>query len=58
MNHSSRVTVRRGSQAHHWPQVLTETWFRQHYPGAHFTPVVANQPADLEAWLKNWVDEG
>jgi hypothetical protein len=39
---------------HHWPQVLTEAWFQQHYPGAEFTAVVANNPADLEAWLQNW----
>lgn len=39
---------------HHWPEVLTAAWFRQHYPGVKFTAVVANQPEDLEAWLKNW----
>ncbi|WP_420627564.1 hypothetical protein [Candidatus Leptofilum sp.] len=39
---------------HHWPEVLTASWFQQHYPGVKFTPVVANQPEDLEAWLKNW----
>jgi hypothetical protein len=39
---------------HHWPQVLTEAWFQQFYPGVKFTPVVVNSPADLEAWLKNW----
>lgn len=39
---------------HHWPEVLTASWFSHHYPGAKFTPVVANQPEDLEAWLKNW----
>lgn len=39
---------------HHWPEVLTASWFQQNYPGARFTPVVANQPQDLEAWLKNW----
>ncbi len=39
---------------HHWPEVLTASWFQQHYPGARFTPVVANKPEDLEAWLKNW----
>jgi len=42
---------------HHWPQVLTEAWFQQHYPGTGFTAVVANTPEDLEAWLKNWLDE-
>ena len=41
---------------HHWPQVLTEAWFKQHYPGVAFTAVVANSPDDLEAWLKNWVE--
>lgn len=39
---------------HHWPGILTATWFKQHYPGARFLPVVANSPEDLEAWLKNW----
>ncbi len=39
---------------HHWPQVLTESWFKQHYPGVQFTAVVANQPADLEMWLRKW----
>ncbi len=39
---------------HHWPEVLTESWFQQHYPGVQFTAVVANQPEDLEDWLKNW----
>ncbi|MCA9901042.1 MAG: hypothetical protein KC433_22800, partial [Anaerolineales bacterium] len=32
---------------HHWPEVLTASWFQQHYPGVKFTPVVANQPEDL-----------
>lgn len=40
---------------HHWPQVLTEAWFKQHYPGVRFTAVVANSADELEAWLKNWV---
>lgn len=40
---------------HHWPDVLTAAWFQQHYPGVKFTAVVANTPADLEAWLKNWL---
>ncbi len=40
---------------HHWPEVLTAVWFKQHYPGAEFTPVVANKPEDLEAWLKDWL---
>ncbi len=39
---------------HHWPEVLTGTWFQQHYPGVEFTPIVANAPEDLEAWLKGW----
>ncbi|MCP4358546.1 MAG: hypothetical protein GY796_11065 [Chloroflexi bacterium] len=39
---------------HHWPEVLTASWFQQHYPGVKFTPLVANQPEDLEAWLKDW----
>ncbi|RMG95215.1 MAG: hypothetical protein D6706_12715 [Chloroflexi bacterium] len=42
---------------HHWPEVLTAAWFRQHYPGTKFTAVVANTPADLEAWLKNWTTD-
>lgn len=40
---------------HHWPEVLTATWFKQHYPGAQFTAVIANAPEDLEVWLKNWI---
>ena len=40
---------------HHWPEVLTSTWFEQHYPGVVFTAVVANAPQDLESWLKNWI---
>ncbi len=39
---------------HHWPQVLTEAWFKQHYPGVRFTAVVANAPEDLEAWLREY----
>jgi hypothetical protein len=39
---------------HHWPEVLTESWFQQHYPGVQFTPIVAGKPEDLEAWLNNW----
>lgn len=39
---------------HHWPEVLTASWFQQHYPGVRFTPLIANQPEDLEAWLKKW----
>ena len=39
---------------HHWPDVLTDAWFQQHYPGVAFTAVVANTPEDLEAWLKTW----
>lgn len=42
---------------HHWPQVLTDAWFKQHYPGVKFTAVVANSPEDLEAWLKSWLPE-
>jgi hypothetical protein len=40
---------------HHWPDVLTASWFQQHYPGVQFTAVVANTPGDLEAWLKDWL---
>ncbi len=43
---------------HHWPEVLTATWFQQHYPGTKFTAVVAEHPEDLETWLKNWLEEG
>lgn len=39
---------------HHWPEVLTASWFTQHYPGVQFTAVVANAPQDLEAWLQGW----
>lgn len=42
---------------HHWPGILTATWFKQNYPGVNFLPVVANSPEDLEAWLKNWLVE-
>jgi hypothetical protein len=42
---------------HHWPETLTAAWFYHHYPGARFTAVVANRPEDLEAWLRNWVNE-
>lgn len=42
---------------HHWPGILTATWFKQHYPGARFLPIVANSPEDLESWLKNWIAE-
>ncbi|HZD11056.1 MAG TPA: hypothetical protein VE553_06915 [Candidatus Binatia bacterium] len=42
---------------HHWPGILTATWFKQHYPGVHFLPVVANSPEDLESWLKDWMAE-
>lgn len=42
---------------HHWPEVLTASWFQQHYPGVRFTAVIANTPDDLEEWLKNWVGE-
>jgi hypothetical protein len=42
---------------HHWPELLTENWFQQRYPGVRLTAVVANKPADLEAWLRNWVAE-
>ena len=37
---------------HHWPEVLTASWFQQHYPGVQFTAVVANKPEDLEVWLR------
>lgn len=39
---------------HHWPGILTVSWFQQNYPGTAFVPVVANSPADLEAWLSVW----
>ena len=42
---------------HHWSDVLTASWFKQHYPGVQFTPIVANVPQDLEAWLKNWTGD-
>lgn len=42
---------------HHWPGTLTAAWFHQHYPGTHFTAVVANSPDDLENWLRNWTEE-
>jgi hypothetical protein len=42
---------------HHWSETLTAAWFHNHYPGARFTAVVANRPEDLEAWLRNWVNE-
>lgn len=42
---------------HHWPEVLTADWFRHYYPGTKFKAVVANSPADLEAWLHNWEPE-
>ncbi len=42
---------------HHWPEVLTAAWFKQHYPGVSFTPIVANKPEDFEAWLKKWQDD-
>lgn len=41
---------------HHWPEVLTASWFQQHYPGTQFTAVVANSPVDLQAWLRSWSD--
>ncbi len=42
---------------HHWPETLTALWFQQHYPGTRFTAVVANKPADLELWLRDWMYE-
>ena len=42
---------------HHWPEILTASWFQHHYPGVKFTAVVANKPDDLEAWLKEWLDD-
>jgi hypothetical protein len=42
---------------HHWPGILTASWFKQNYPGAHFLPLVANSPDDLESWLKNWSED-
>ena len=43
---------------HHWPEVLTSSWFQQHYPGVKFTAVVVTKPDDLEAWLKDWHERG
>ena len=43
---------------HHWPEVLTASWFQQHYPGVKFTAVVVSKPDDLEAWLKDWHERG
>ncbi len=42
---------------HHWPDVLTASWFKQHYPGVQFTAVVANTPTDLETWLLKWIPD-
>lgn len=42
---------------HHWPDVLTASWYQQHYPGVTFTPIVAHAPEDLEEWLKNWTGD-
>ncbi|MFW5941316.1 MAG: hypothetical protein ACOC9V_04180 [Chloroflexota bacterium] len=42
---------------HHWPGILTASWFKQNYPGVTFTPLVANSPEDLENWLRNWDGE-
>lgn len=42
---------------HHWPEPLSASWFHRNYPGTRFTPVVANSPEDLEAWLRDWVDD-
>lgn len=42
---------------HHWPEVITASWFEQHYPGAIFTPIIVNKPPDLEAWLKSWTGD-
>ena len=42
---------------HHWPEVITASWFEQHYPGAIFTPIIVNDPPDLEAWLKSWTGD-
>lgn len=42
---------------HHWPEVITGSWFAQHYPGAIFTPIIVNNPPDLEAWLKSWTGD-
>jgi hypothetical protein len=42
---------------HHWPNILTISWFQQNYPGTIFLPVVANSPADLETWLSTWSPE-
>ena len=40
---------------HHWPETLTSAWYLHHYPGTTFAPVVANSPADLEAWLRDQI---
>lgn len=40
---------------HHWEETLTSAWYDHHYPGTRFLPVVANSPADLEAWLRDWL---
>lgn len=42
---------------HHWPETLTASWFHKNYPGTRYTAVVANTPDDLEAWLRNWLEE-
>ena len=52
---AERVVI--GVNPHHWPETLTPTWYIHHYPGTRFIPVVANKPADLEAWLNEWVDQ-
>ena len=52
---SERIVI--GVNPHHWPETLTGAWYQQHYPGTKFVPVVANSPADLESWLRDWLYE-
>lgn len=42
---------------HHWEETLTSAWYDHYYPGTRFIPVVANSPADLEAWLRDYLFE-
>ena len=52
---STRIVI--AVNPHHWPDTLTGAWYQQHYPGTKFVPVVANTPADLESWLREWIYE-
>ncbi len=52
---STRIVI--AVNPHHWPDTLTGAWYQQHYPGTKFVPVVANTPADLESWLRDWIYE-